>query len=199
MARRWAWDDQEDVPEIQGLFVQGALPSHALGITMFLLHNNFTTVKHITDMGNFYGLLLYQWENGKLAKIESNHPFNQYGAAYRQSAALPACPGRILLLNPNTQTCPVFRSEKDTELTKRIYRIVPVLIREKDGSEAENENLDSSIPWGIRFMAMFHMSNDSYLFHDELVSDRLPCTKQRWCTSLITVGLLTPIPAKLKT
>jgi hypothetical protein len=29
-------------------------------------------------------------------------------------------------------------------------------------------------PWGIRFMAMIHMSNDSGLFHDEPAEDRLP-------------------------
>ena len=75
----------------------------------------------------------------------------------------------FMLLNPNTQTCPVFRSEKDAELTKKIYRNVPVLIREKDVSEAELRN-----PWGIRFMAMFHMANDSFLFHNEPVRDCLP-------------------------
>ena len=62
------------------------------------------------------------------------------------------------LLNPNTRTCPIFRSRKDAELTKAIYRRVPVLVREaRDGWPAEN-------PWGIRFSTMFHMSNDSHLF-----------------------------------
>ncbi|MDM7939713.1 MAG: N-6 DNA methylase [Methanothrix sp.] len=64
----------------------------------------------------------------------------------------------IALLNPNTRTCPIFRSKKDAELTKAIYRRVPVLIKEaRDGQLEEN-------PWGIRFMTMFHMSNDSHLF-----------------------------------
>ena len=64
----------------------------------------------------------------------------------------------IAFLNPNTRTCPIFRSRKDAELTKALYRRAPVLIREpRDGRPAEN-------PWGIRFSAMFHMSNDSHLF-----------------------------------
>ena len=68
-------------------------------------------------------------------------------------------PEDIALLNPNTRTCPIFRSRKDAELTKAIYRRAPVLIREaRDGRPAEN-------PWGIRFSTMFHMSNDSQLFH----------------------------------
>ena len=61
----------------------------------------------------------------------------------------------IALLNPNTRTCPIFRSQKDADLTKAIYQRVPVLI--KDGPPAEN-------PWGVKFSTMFHMANDSSLF-----------------------------------
>ena len=65
-------------------------------------------------------------------------------------------PEDFRLINPNTRTCPVFRSKQDAELTKKIYRNSPVLMREDD---AENGN-----PWGVRFQAMFHMSADSNLF-----------------------------------
>jgi hypothetical protein len=61
----------------------------------------------------------------------------------------------IALLNPNTRTCPIFRSQKDAEITKAIYRRVPVLIQE--GPPEVN-------PWGITFMRMFDMANDSHLF-----------------------------------
>jgi hypothetical protein len=64
----------------------------------------------------------------------------------------------ISLLNPNTRTCPIFRSSRDAELTKAIYRRVPVLIREAQGGRPE-EN-----PWGITFSRMFDMSNDSHFF-----------------------------------
>jgi hypothetical protein len=64
----------------------------------------------------------------------------------------------IALLNPNTLTCPVFRTRNDAELTKKIYRQVPVLQNEKTGQN----------PWDISFMAMFHMSNDSGLFKTEI-------------------------------
>ena len=37
-------------------------------------------------------------------------------------------PDDISLLNPNTRTCPTFRSRRDAELAKAIYRRVPVLI-----------------------------------------------------------------------
>jgi hypothetical protein len=62
----------------------------------------------------------------------------------------------ISLINPNTRTCPIFRSKQDAELTKYIYRRVPVLINEND---PVNGN-----PWGISFKRMFDMSNDSHLF-----------------------------------
>ena len=61
----------------------------------------------------------------------------------------------IELLNPNTRTCPVFRTRRDAELSKAIYRRVPVLIREGD---------PEGNPWGIKFLRMFDMSNDSHLF-----------------------------------
>jgi len=65
-------------------------------------------------------------------------------------------PEEILLINPNTKNCPIFRSKRDAEITKAVYRHVPVLIDETKG-EAGN-------PWGVSFQAMFHMSNDSHLF-----------------------------------
>lgn len=60
----------------------------------------------------------------------------------------------IARINPNTRTLPVFRTRQDADLTRAIYQRVPVLVNERTG-----EN-----PWDVRFMAMFHMSNDSHLF-----------------------------------
>ncbi|MBC7252701.1 MAG: N-6 DNA methylase [Actinobacteria bacterium] len=60
------------------------------------------------------------------------------------------------LLNPNTRTCPVFRTRQDAELTRYIYQRVPVLV-----NEATGEN-----PWGVTFkQGLFNMSDDSHLFH----------------------------------
>ena len=64
----------------------------------------------------------------------------------------------IKLLNPNTLTCPVFRTLRDAELTKSIYRRVPVLV---DESRKEGGN-----PWDIRYMLMFHQSFDAEHFED---------------------------------
>jgi len=85
-------------------------------------------------------------------------------ADHRRSFSLG--PEDFILLNPNTRTCPVFRSQMDAELTKKIYSKVPVLIDEALGEQGN--------PWGVKFMRMFDMSNDSQLFFDEPASDRVP-------------------------
>jgi len=60
----------------------------------------------------------------------------------------------FLLLNPNTRTCPIFRSGADAELARKIYQNVPVLINEEEQNNS----------WDVRFLTMFHMANDSGLF-----------------------------------
>ncbi len=121
---------------------------------------------------------LYDFENreGLFPAVDSRMKFSLLTMAGRSRRAAPfevaffltrpgqlREPGRsfqldaatINLLNPNTKTCPIFRAERDAELTTRIYRVAPVLVR--DGPPEVN-------PWGIRFMRMFDMSNDSHLF-----------------------------------
>ncbi|MFH1465605.1 MAG: N-6 DNA methylase [Pseudomonadota bacterium] len=79
------------------------------------------------------------------------HPdvLREPGRTYELTAA------DLMLLNPNTGTCPVFRTGRDAEITKAIYRRVPVLWRE--------EGADGN-PWGVSFKRMLDMANDSGLF-----------------------------------
>lgn len=69
------------------------------------------------------------------------------------------------LLNPNTRTCPAFRSRRDSELAKAIYRLVPVFVRDIDeGQSGENR-------WGVSFrQGLFNSTSASHLFRtaDEL-------------------------------
>ncbi len=73
-------------------------------------------------------------------------------------------PSEFSLINPNTRTCPVFRSERDAELTKKLYRAAPILIREAQYGPKGELIDEGENPWGIRFQAMLHMANDSGLF-----------------------------------
>lgn len=65
------------------------------------------------------------------------------------------------LLNPNTKTCPVFRTSRDAVLTAKIYRNSKILFNENSGDN----------PWNLRFNSMIHMSNDSHYFrsYDQLM------------------------------
>jgi hypothetical protein len=67
-------------------------------------------------------------------------------------------PDDFATLNPNTRTCPTFRSSRDANLNLEIYRRSRVLWIE--GDQGGN-------PWGCRFMTMFHMTNDAALFHTQ--------------------------------
>lgn len=110
---------------------------------------------------NSYKFSLLTCGNGKQALADqADFVFFAHGTDDLQDPErrFTLSPHDIELLNPNTRTCPIFRSQKDAELTKAVYRRVPVLIRESRGKLPE-EN-----PWGIQFKTMFHMSNDSHLF-----------------------------------
>ncbi len=64
-------------------------------------------------------------------------------------------PTDFALINPNTRTCPIFRTRKDAEITRKVYQRVPVLIKEGD---------PTGNPWGISFLRLIDMANDSHLF-----------------------------------
>ncbi|MFX0198016.1 MAG: Eco57I restriction-modification methylase domain-containing protein [Candidatus Hodarchaeota archaeon] len=59
-------------------------------------------------------------------------------------------------INPNTLNCPIFRSSRDAELVKGIHQRIPILVNEQKGATGD--------PWGISFLRMFDMANDSHLF-----------------------------------
>ena len=69
----------------------------------------------------------------------------------------------LLLVNPNTGTSPMFQTRRDAEITIGIYKRVPVLWRD----DPEDN------PWGLAFLRMFDMANDSGLFRtsDQLERD----------------------------
>ncbi len=73
-------------------------------------------------------------------------------------------------INPNTLNAPLFRSSADAALAKAIYERVPVLVRA--GAQGGN-------PWGVEFMAMFHMANDSGLFKTAAQLAELGLVRQR--------------------
>nr|WP_230967692.1 N-6 DNA methylase [Nostoc commune] len=66
-----------------------------------------------------------------------------------QARLFELSPQDIALINPNTLTCPVFRTSTDAELTKKIYQRIPVLQNQKTGSN----------PWGIFYIRLVHLTD----------------------------------------
>ena len=83
-------------------------------------------------------------------------------------------PEDLRRLNPNTRTCAVFRSRADAELTRKIYRRVPVLWQEQL-KDAEGNLIQSEVnPWGLRFkQGLFNMTSASHLFESSAKPDHL--------------------------
>ena len=81
-------------------------------------------------------------------------------------------PARILnltaedfaLVNPNTGAAPIFRSQRDANITTRIYRTNPVLVHRSELNPATNQRTERKV-WPLKYVTMFHMTNDSKLFH----------------------------------
>ncbi|MCS4142168.1 Eco57I restriction-modification methylase domain-containing protein [Salinibacter ruber] len=71
----------------------------------------------------------------------------------------------LYTINPNTGTCPTFRSKRDAKLTKKMYRRASVLV---------NERADSN-PWEVDLkQGHFNLTSDSDLFWDsnELIEEK---------------------------
>ena len=78
-------------------------------------------------------------------------------------------PHDLALLNPNTRTCPIFRTRRDMEIARKMYQRAGVLWKEAGDNEPEAD------PWGVTFQRMFDMSNDSRLFRT-----RTQLTEEGW-------------------
>jgi hypothetical protein len=147
-------------------------PTGRLGIVPTGIATDATTQRFFRDLVETESLVaLYDFENEDKVFPTVHHSYRfalltlagrggpKVSLAFRTrqanqiaGRAYSISPAEILLLNPNTGTCPVFTSRRDAEITLGIYHRVPVLWR--DGGADGN-------PWGLSFMAMLHMANDS--------------------------------------
>src|SRR5262249_21036748 len=74
-------------------------------------------------------------------------------------------PSDLLLVSPNTGTCPMFQTQRDAEITIGVYKRVPVLRREDPNGN----------PWGVSFMqGLFNITSDAELFRSSPGNDMLP-------------------------
>lgn len=78
-------------------------------------------------------------------------------------------------VNPNTGAAPIFRTKRDASITIGVYRHQPVLVDRRHDPPAK--------VWPVRYVTMFHMTNDSHLFkrRDELECEGwYPVAGNRW-------------------
>lgn len=80
-------------------------------------------------------------------------------------------PGRVLTLsaedfvrvNPNTGAAPIFRNQRDADITLRVYGVHPVLVKHGEVSASKGKQPDVKV-WPVKYQRMFDMTNDSGLF-----------------------------------
>lgn len=63
-------------------------------------------------------------------------------------------------VNPNTGTAPIFRSQRDADLTMKIHKNAVPLVDRSSGHEVK--------AWPVKYGTMFHMTNDSGLFRTRI-------------------------------
>ncbi len=92
-------------------------------------------------------------------------------AFYLHSLAELGEPGRVLSLsakdfqrvNPNTGAAPIFRSQRDADITLKLYAQHPVLVQHGAVSDALGQQPSQSV-WPVKYQTMFHMTSHSGLF-----------------------------------
>lgn len=85
----------------------------------------------------------------------------------------------IANVNPNSRTCPIFRTKRDAELTLGIYRRLPVLI---DRTRKSGGNR-----WSLKFSTAFHQSADAELFIEVEAASKLQAKSPRKYSNLLRV------------
>jgi hypothetical protein len=136
------------------VFFQDLVDSHCL-VSLYDFENRSKLFPDVDSRMKFCLLTM----SSPLQPVRQNPQFafflHNAADLQNEESKFPLSANDIALINPNTRTCPIFRSKRDMLLTKAIYERVPVLIK---------EGLPEANPWGISFLRMFDMANDSHLF-----------------------------------
>ena len=86
-------------------------------------------------------------------------------AIHDTDRCFPLAASDFARVNPNTGTAPVFRTRRDADITRRIYKRNPVLVDRSSGEECK--------AWPVRYkQGMFNMTSDSHLFRTAEELDR---------------------------
>ncbi len=107
----------------------------------------------------------------RLSQDEPPKPLPARCAFYLHSLDELDAPDRVITLsaddfvrvNPNTGAAPIFRNRRDADITLKLYARHPVLVKQGGYSETLGTLPDVKV-WPVKYVTMFHMTNDSGLF-----------------------------------
>ena len=103
-----------------------------------------------------FSVLLFGGSERKTAQADFMFFAHDMKELSQKNRHVPLSAKDLALLNPNMRTCPIFKTRRDAELTKSIYRRVPILV---DKARKSGGN-----PWRARLVTIFHQTNDAEAF-----------------------------------
>ena len=101
-------------------------------------------------------VLVFGGEERRFDETECAFFLHDLDSIRNPERCFPLAPDDFARVNPNTGTAPVFRTRRDSDITRGIYERHPVLVDRSSGSECK--------AWPVRYVRMFDMTNDSHLF-----------------------------------
>ncbi|MDE0080013.1 MAG: hypothetical protein OXO50_21010, partial [Caldilineaceae bacterium] len=101
--------------------------------------------------------LIFGGEERRFDQTECAFFLHDTAAIQDGKRCFPLAADDFARVNPNTGTAPVFRTRRDSDITRRIYESHPVLVDRSKGGEEK--------AWPVRYMqGLFNMTSDSHLF-----------------------------------
>ena len=119
--------------------------------------------------------LIFSGEERSFDQTECAFFLHDTKTIHDEERCFPLTPADFARVNPNTGTAPVFRTKRDADITRGIYERHPVLVERSGGTRHR--------AWPVKYMTMFHMTNDSHLFRTATELDTegfYPVEGNRW-------------------
>ena len=135
-------------------FFQSVSTSGRVG-GLFDFENKKIFFKDVHASFKFCALIL-GGEERRFDQAECAFFLHDMKTVHDEDRCFPLSPEDFARVNPNTGTAPVFRRRRDAEITRRIYKQHPVLVKRLQSKKKR--------AWRVKYTTMFHMTNDSHLF-----------------------------------
>ena len=119
--------------------------------------------------------LIFSGEERSFGHTECAFFLHDTKTIHDEERCFPLTPADFARVNPNTGTAPVFRTQRDADITRRIYERHPVLVARSGDQECR--------VWPVKYVRMFDMTNDSHLFRTATQLDAegfYPVEGNRW-------------------